>query len=84
MIIKLHHEDSINGRLFRLGATFTHIRGLYGNTPYETAWIPKSGTAHRIRTLLNEEERRKNMPIILWLLGLPLSLIIVLWLLHVI
>jgi hypothetical protein len=31
-----------------------------------------------------EPERRPNMPIILWLLGVPLGLVIVLWLLHVI
>jgi hypothetical protein len=32
----------------------------------------------------NETARRMKMPIILWLLGLPLGLVIVLWLLHVI
>jgi len=32
----------------------------------------------------NETARRMKMPIILWLLGVPLGLVIVLWLLHVI
>jgi hypothetical protein len=31
-----------------------------------------------------EPDRRRKMPIILWLLGVPLGLVIVLWLLHVI
>jgi hypothetical protein len=31
-----------------------------------------------------ETERRPMMPIILWLLGVPLGLVIVLWFLHVI
>jgi hypothetical protein len=32
----------------------------------------------------NETARRIEMPIILWLLGVPVGLVIVLWLLHVI
>jgi hypothetical protein len=32
----------------------------------------------------NETARRMKMPIILWLLGVPVGLVIVLWLLHVI
>jgi len=31
-----------------------------------------------------EIDREKEMPIILWLLGVPLGLVVVLWLLHVI
>jgi hypothetical protein len=33
---------------------------------------------------MRENEEEADMPIILWLLGVPLGLVIVLWLLHVI
>ena len=35
-------------------------------------------------TQINLEGRSRVMPIVLWLLGVPLSVIVVLWLVHVI
>ena len=53
-------------------------------SPPERSVAPERQNAPACLSRYNRSEGVKPMPILLWLLGVPLSVVVVLWLVHVI